>query len=104
MSIKLENYHDRDVVVQLRPGLAWLLIKEDGGVPVAADTKNGSATPFLEGKVVLSAGQHVLRVVGPGNGKHYIEVDLHPDAILAISALGEPRVLRASTGGIVLPQ
>ena len=36
--------------------------------------------------------------------KHYIEVDLHPDAILAISALGEPRVLRASTGGIVLPQ
>ena len=100
MSINLEQFLDKDVAVQLRPGMHWMVIRADGEA-ARVDVKGDGgmvAVPFLEGKVV--AGGQRLRV--QTGGKRYIEVALHPDSIAAVSMVGEPCVLTPS-GSILMP-
>lgn len=106
--VDLTPFIGKKAVVQLAPGLVWMVVHEVGGAPrmmiVSGKEKEGgvAGTPFIECDVIGDAGAPRLRVK-LDNSKRYVEVALIPEAVFAVTVVGDPVVHEPLGSGLIRP-
>lgn len=105
--VDLKPFVGKKAVVQLAPGLVWMVAQEVGGAPrmmVVGGQEGGVAgTPFIECDVI-DGGESPPRLrVKLDNSKRYVEVQIAADAIFAVTVVGDPIVHEPLGGGLIRP-
>jgi len=96
--MNLKPFVNKEVVVQLKPGLGWIACQDEGGRPapmVAKDEKGEPkivTMPFVMGKLLERDGEYVLKYNAM---KANMECSLVPEAIFAVTCISEDRIITA---------
>lgn len=95
--MNLKPFVNKEVVLQFKPGCAWIACMADGGgrpVPMVGKDKDGSeavvSMPFVQGKLLERDGAFVIKY--NANAAN-METTVAVETIFAVTVISEDKIL-----------
>jgi len=90
--MNLKPFVGKDVILQFKPGCAWIACQDDGHGNISPMMQNEGAVavPFVQGKLLERDGAYVVKYKA---NKANLETTVVTEAIFAVTCLSEDRIL-----------